>query len=62
MTAPADIPRDIRSWPLERVGRWVYETVIVFGGLPETAHLVAGEFVAGVRRERSGVDKGSAQW
>jgi hypothetical protein len=46
---PAKAP--ITTWPLERVGLWVYQVCIDFGAQPETAHQVAAVFVAGLRKE-----------
>lgn len=49
-----DPPEDMKKWSLGKIGAWVYETVCSFGGAPETAHLVAAEFVRGVRALREG--------
>gem|GEM_PF-4714847 len=48
------------SWLLTEVGAWVYGVVLMFGGQPETAHLVAAEFVRGVRgaREKRSKEEG----
>lgn len=35
----------------ESIGLWVYDTCVLFGAMPATAHLVAAAFVAGLRHD-----------
>lgn len=40
-----------RAIALAELGRWVVETILLFGGQPHTAYNVAAAMVAGLTRE-----------
>lgn len=48
--------KKIEDMTLEEIGDWVYQTCLIFGTHPATAHKVAGFFVEGLQKQADGTN------